>query len=172
MEDDKITELLDRRKKKSPKEDKGASKHYGLCPPGAEQMVTFRLRDGRQHLSLNYGHMLQCYWSKSGEQTTPAEIISPIAKAVRSVNPFSSPKSASNPQKATEHIKVTFTAGWEIRMTGRGLETIHRALVSRSLSWIKSAAPGEADKQDIETFVNEISLVRSNISEQTQSPPQ
>lgn len=233
MDDSTLAELLDRRRAASrtaaPGSKLGANfrpgmgtsvaadaeathAYFGLCPPGTEQMVTFRLREGRQHLSLNYGHMLQCYWASSGKAQpeattggqssssgvlpapTPAQPtaaspanMNPLARVVRAVSLFSSPKPAlvvepapsstsspaakgspvhsSTPPASPEYIKVTFTAGWEIRVLGRGLEPLHRALVSRSLSWLRAAFPEETDRRDAPTFIQELQLVRSNVGE-------
>lgn len=124
MDDKKISDLLDRKKQKDRQSSKGADKFYQTCLPGSEQMVTFRVADSAEHLSLYYGHLHLCYY-RGG-----------TAKG--------------------DMLKADFAGGWSIFIYGRGLEQMHRALVSRSLLWVRAARKDETDAGVGDVFIKEI----------------
>lgn len=131
MDDKRISDLLDRKKQKAKQAAKGADKFYQLCVPGNEQMMTFRVNDSVEHLSLYYNHLHLCYYRKA------------TAKG--------------------EMVKAEFAGGWNIYIYGRGLESVHRALVSRSLLWVRSSRKGETDDSAADVFIKEICPVGPNV---------
>ena len=60
-------------------------------------------------------------------------------------------------------LRLDFEGGWRVYIYGRGLEAIHRALVSRALLWIRAAGMGEADNNQGDVFVKSIRTIGPSV---------